>query len=114
MKRDVYADFNAEIYEVLNMDGTYTGFTAINYDELIELCERKRLNLVRIDGFDDDGRICRNCGRNCTELGGWYHELGESGLGDEYHCIDCHDELYTKKEWEKLCEEDFDEFYYTE
>ena len=24
MKRDVYADFNAEIYEVLNMDGTLT------------------------------------------------------------------------------------------
>ena len=112
MKRDVYANFNSEIYEVLNMDGTYTGFTAINYDELIELCKRKRLNLVRIDGMDDDERPCRNCGCDCTELGGWYHESGE--WIDEYHCDNCHSLLYTDEEWAELCEEDDSEFYWTE
>jgi len=57
----------------------------------------------------DDERICRNCGRDCTELGGWYHELG-----DEYHCDDCHSLLYSDEEWAELCEEDSDEFYWTE
>lgn len=60
-------------------------------------------------------RVCRNCGRNCTELGGWYHELGNYGLGDEYHCADCHDELYPDlDEWAELCEFDEDEFYWSE
>ena len=61
---------------------------------------------------ENDERICRNCGRNCTELGGWYHGLGE--YGDEYHCDDCHGELYAEAEWADLCEENSDEFYWTE
>lgn len=72
-----------------------------------------KLLISRSDGKNDE-RPCRNCGCNCTELGGWYHELGEYGV-DEYHCSECHSELYPDDEvWAELCEEDSDEFYWTE
>lgn len=71
-------------------------------------------HIIEMSQIENEERICRNCGCDCTEMGGWYHELGEYGLGDEYHCVDCHDELYTEEEWLELCEEDSDEYYYTE
>lgn len=65
-----------------------------------------------IDGEMDEERVCRNCGKDCTRLGGWYHELDERG--DTYHCDFCHSKLYTVEEWANLCEENPDEYYWTE
>ena len=47
--------------------------------------------------------LCRNC--QCElSIGQEVYVDGFDAKGDNlYHCIDCHDKLYTTKEWESLC-----------
>jgi hypothetical protein len=53
MKTKVYANFNAEIYEIMNEDGTYTGFQATDFQALIDTCEEHGFMLTHVDGSDD-------------------------------------------------------------
>lgn len=52
--------------------------------------------------------------RRCTECGRIMTEGYCVGGGDEYYCSDeCLHEHYTPDEWEKMCEEEESECYYT-
>jgi len=51
---NVYAVFNAEIYEIRFMNGKYTGFQAVDYDDLHDTCNENGYELKRIDGLEDE------------------------------------------------------------
>ena len=52
--KKVYAIFSNEIYEIYDDTDELTGYTALSYDELMELCDEMMFELTGISGMDDD------------------------------------------------------------
>lgn len=51
-------------------------------------------------------RVCDGCGCHMDEG----YVIGD---GELHYCQECLDKLYTKEEWEAMCEEDEDANYWT-
>ena len=56
---------------------------------------------------------CRNCGHEFELYEELYFDGGNDSEHNEYHCIECHNILYSEDEWIELNEEDNDNYYFT-
>jgi hypothetical protein len=56
---------------------------------------------------------CRNCGHEFKLYEELYVDGGTDTEQMEYHCIECHNILYTEDKWIDLNNEDEDNYYFT-